>query len=153
MATVDVKYLTQPHDGTPGTPWDDFEERILGVASGKTDDRGWSIADTLNGVDEGSAGGPAMPGGAVGAKAQAARRRRLKDAYALLYTHELDADHRSHLAQNHFQDGPAAWAYLTAAMRTPVSRMQLRELDRKWDALDACWASSTDRRPSRLELV
>ena len=39
MATVEVKYLTQPHDGTPGTPWDDFEERILGVASGKTDER------------------------------------------------------------------------------------------------------------------
>ena len=47
MATVEVKYLTQPHDGTPGTPWDDFEERIVSVASGKTDDRGWSLADTL----------------------------------------------------------------------------------------------------------
>ena len=45
MATVDVKYLTVPHDGTPGTPWDDFEERILGVAAGKTDDRGWSLAE------------------------------------------------------------------------------------------------------------
>ena len=51
------KYLTQPHDRTSGTPWDDFEERILSVAAGKTDDRGWSLADTFNGVDEGAAGG------------------------------------------------------------------------------------------------
>ena len=21
MTTVEIKYLTQPHDGTPGTPW------------------------------------------------------------------------------------------------------------------------------------
>ena len=87
MATIDIKYLTQPHDGTPGTPWDGFEERILSVAAGKTDDRGWSLADVFNGVDEGAAGGPPVPGGAAGAKAAAARRRRLKDAYSLLYTH------------------------------------------------------------------
>ena len=47
MATIDIKYLTQPHDGTPGTSWDDFEERILSVAAGNTDDRGWSLADTF----------------------------------------------------------------------------------------------------------
>ena len=44
MTTIEIKYLTQPHDGTPGTPWDDFEERILFVAAGKTDDRGWSLS-------------------------------------------------------------------------------------------------------------
>ncbi len=53
MATVDVKYDTTPHDGTPGPPWDDFEERILGVAAGRTDDRGWSLADCANQTDEG----------------------------------------------------------------------------------------------------
>ena len=89
MATVDVKYLTQPHDGTPGTPWDDFEERILGVASGKTDDRGWSIADTLNGVDEGSAGGPPIPGGAVGVKAHAQRLDMLAPERLSLLGYEL----------------------------------------------------------------
>ena len=55
MATVDVKYDTTPHDGTPGPPWDDFEERILGVAAGRTDDRGWSLADCANQTDEGGA--------------------------------------------------------------------------------------------------
>ena len=71
MATVDVKYDTTPHDGTPGPPWDDFEERILGVAAGRTDDRGWSLADCANQTDEGGVGGPPMPAaGAALAKAQ-----------------------------------------------------------------------------------
>ena len=59
MATVDVKYDTTPHDGTPGPPWDDFEERILGVAAGRTDDRGYSLADCANQTDEGGVGGNA----------------------------------------------------------------------------------------------
>ena len=58
MSTVDIKYLTDPHDGTPGQPWEDFEERLLDVAAGMMDkDRGWSLADSthcLNRVDEGS---------------------------------------------------------------------------------------------------
>ena len=63
MATVDVKYDTTPHDGTPGPPWDDFEERILGVAAGRTDERGYSLADCANQTDEGGVGGPPLPVG------------------------------------------------------------------------------------------
>ena len=118
MATVDVKYDTTPHDGTPGPPWDDFEERILGVAAGRTDERGWSLADCANQTDEGGVGGPPMPAaGAAAAKAQTARRKRLKELYALLYKHELDTDHRTHVYQNHFQDGDGAFQYLIATMR------------------------------------
>ena len=73
------------------------------MASGKTDERGWSLADCLNRVDEGGAAGPAMPGGAAGGKAAACRRKRLKESYSLVTIHELDVDHRSHMAQNHFQ--------------------------------------------------
>ena len=137
MATVDVKYDTTPHDGTPGPPWDDFEERILGVAAGRTDDRGWSLADCANQTDEGGVGGPPMPAaGAAAAKAQTARRKRLKELYALLYKHELDADHRTHIYQNHFQDGDGAFQYLITVMRTPIDRLQLRELDDKWAKVD-----------------
>ena len=105
------------------------------MAAGKTDDRGWSLADTFNGVDEGAAGGPPVPGGAAGAKANQYRRRRLKDSYSLLYTHQLDADIRSELTQNHFQNGETAWAYLigAAGLRTPATRMQLRA---NYNALD-----------------
>ena len=58
MSTVEIKFDCQPHDGTPGQPWEDFEERLLDVAAGMMDkDRGWSLADSthcLNRVDEGS---------------------------------------------------------------------------------------------------
>jgi hypothetical protein len=136
MSTVEIKYLLTPHDGTPGKPWDDFEENLLNVAAGKTDDRGWSLADCLTLVDEGSAGGPAMPGGAAANKALIARRRRLKDSYSLLIVHELDADHKRHMKQNHFQDGPAAFAYMQAACRQAVNRLELRAMDHDWDDLD-----------------
>jgi hypothetical protein len=136
MSTVEIKFLCTPHDGTPGEPWEKFEDELLDVAAGKTDDRGWSLADTFNAVDEGSAGGPAMPGGAGGNKAIAARRKRLKDSYSLLVTHELDKDFKLHLKQNFFQDGPAAFAYMMGECRQAVDRIQLRQLDAKWIALD-----------------
>ena len=40
MTTIDIKYKTQPHDGTPGKPWEDFEERLMDVAAGVNDERG-----------------------------------------------------------------------------------------------------------------
>ena len=52
MSTVEIKYLCTPHDGTPGEPWEKFEDELLDVAAGKTDDRGWSLADCFNQVDE-----------------------------------------------------------------------------------------------------
>ena len=41
-----------------------------------------------------------MPGGAAAAKALAARRRRLKDSYSLLYQHELEKRQAEIDAQN-----------------------------------------------------
>ena len=109
--TVEIKFDCEPHDGTPGLIWEQFEDRLLDVAAGKTDDRGYSLADCFNNTDEGSPGGPAIAGGGVAAqRATALRRRRLKDSYSLLVRHELDADHREYMKANHFQDGPAAFA-------------------------------------------
>ena len=137
MATIDIKYLTQPHDGQPGTPWDDFEERILNVLAGKSCENGWSLADCVRQIDEGSAGGPAMPGAAAAlAKAQSCQHKRFKDSYAIITQHELDTDHRSHMSQNHFQDGPGAWAYLISVMRTVPTRLEERAQDKRWDDMD-----------------
>ena len=136
MSTVEVKYDIAPHDGTPGKPWEDFEDKLLDFAASKTDDRGYSLADCFQLLDEGSAGGPAIPGGAAAAKAQIARRRRLKESYGLLVRHELDEEHRAEMKANHFQDGPAAFAYMMGQCRLPVDRLQLRKLDKDWDELD-----------------
>ena len=50
------------YDDTPGKSWDDFDARLKNYAAGKTDDRGWSLADHYSKVDEGSINGPAVCG-------------------------------------------------------------------------------------------
>ena len=68
MTTIEIKYDFEPWDGTPGDAYDKFETRLLN-ASTKSDDRGWSLADTFQGNDEGGPAGPPIPGGAAGNKA------------------------------------------------------------------------------------
>ena len=56
MATsADVNYDITPHDGQSGKSFVEFEERLMNFASGKVDDRGWSLADHLLDQDEGGA--------------------------------------------------------------------------------------------------
>ena len=136
--SVDVKYDFTPHDGTPGKPYDDFEDRLLNYSASEVDDRGWSHADHYQGVDEGGALGPAMPapGTADGRKAINARRKREKSSYGLLTKHITDLEHVKEMKSNHFQNGRSAFAYYRGACSTPVDRMQIRELDGEWDGLD-----------------
>ena len=112
MASNTVKYDFEPAQPTPGDDYDKFEERLLNSAAGQSDDRGWSLADHMMGIDEGGPAGPAMPAGAAAnAKAVAARRKRQRSSYGLLVRHlagGTTADHITHLKQNHFQDGMAA---------------------------------------------
>ena len=35
MATVEIKYLCTPHVGTPGKPWETFEDKLLDVAAAR----------------------------------------------------------------------------------------------------------------------
>ena len=86
--------------GRPGTT---LKNAFWDVAAGKVDDRGWSLADNLNGVDEGGAVGPALPVGAGAAKAATALRRRQKESYGLVSKHELDSDFSNHI---HMHDAP-----------------------------------------------
>ena len=65
--STDVKYDTAPHDGTPGQPWEEFKLRLRNVAT-RSDERGYSLVDNLDGIDEGgpAVGAPAMPMAATG---------------------------------------------------------------------------------------
>jgi hypothetical protein len=126
------------YDGTPGKQWDDFDARLKNYAAGRTDDRGYSVADHLLKVDEGSPGVP-MPVGAPTElrKAQAARRRRQKESYAILTKHIARCtDHLKYIHENHFQDGQAAYDYLEAASQAPLNAIRTRELRRLWDDMD-----------------
>ena len=133
-STVDVKYKCHPHDGTPGEAWEEFEERFLNIAT-TTDETGY--ADCLMGVDQGSPGGPLFAGTPQQiAKQQTAKRIRDKESYGLLAKHELDKDHLRHMRANHWQDGPAAWAYLQGECAIAMDNLRLRELERQWMDLD-----------------
>ena len=94
-ASTNVKYDFDPALPSPGEDYDKFEERLLNAGAAQTDDRGYSLADHFLGIDEGSVGGPALPIGAAGAKAQIKSRQRQKNAYGMLTKHVLDADHHS----------------------------------------------------------
>ena len=125
--TTDIKYDFLPFDGTPGQPYDDFEERLLNSAAGRVDERGWSLADPLSGIDEGSAGGPVIAGSAAEQrKAQAALRKRSKESYGIIVKHLTDASHLSHIHNNHFQIGLDSIRYLQTSCRQPVDRLRIR---------------------------
>ena len=109
MATLDInKYLCNPTDGTPGPPFDAFEVDAMNAAS-KGDKRGYSVADTWLGIDEGGTDptAPALPPGAtaMAVEAQNCRRSRQKNAYQFLVTHCLDKDHTAHMKREFFGDG------------------------------------------------
>ena len=52
----------------------------------------------------------------------------------------LDADHLTEMKVNYFQDGIAAYTYMVHAYAlrycTPMTALQLRDLNKQWDALD-----------------
>ena len=55
----EVRYDFTPWDGTPGPVYDIFDTALMNCAS-RSDDRGWSFADHLMGIDEGGPAGPAI---------------------------------------------------------------------------------------------
>ena len=138
MSRRDERLDFDDYDDTPGKSWDDFDGRLKNYAAGRTDDRGWSIADHLMKVDEGSPGVPMPIGNATEMrKANAARRRRQKDSYAILTKHISRChEHLKYIRTNHFQDGQAAYDYMVAACAAPLNAIKTRELRRQWDDMD-----------------
>ena len=118
--TTDIHYDFEPANPDPGDDYDKWRERCLNAFT-KSDERGWSLADHMLGLDEGGPAGPAIAaagGAAAQLKAQHALRKRQKDSYALLTKHVLDAGHVSEMSNGHFQNGRTAWLYLEAACQT-----------------------------------
>ena len=118
--------------------WDGYLEEKMSYFAGVVDDRGSSLADCLLGIDEGgpNAGAPPLPAGAAAqAKAIAARRKRLKVLYQKEYKHITDPSVKTHLYNNHFNDGPACHVYIMAISQKPIGRLELRILDKKFDGV------------------
>eukprot|EP00327_Prymnesium_parvum_P004524 CAMPEP_0182850070 /NCGR_PEP_ID=MMETSP0006_2-20121128/29891_1 /TAXON_ID=97485 /ORGANISM="Prymnesium parvum, Strain Texoma1" /LENGTH=118 /DNA_ID=CAMNT_0024980637 /DNA_START=394 /DNA_END=748 /DNA_ORIENTATION=+ len=65
------------------------------------------------------------------------RDGRAKSAYALIYKHVSDGDLRTILFTNHFQDGHGAIQYLDTVYDTPLTRSELREMDKLWTDINS----------------
>ena len=134
MARAEPRLDFSPYDCTPGDGWETFDQNLQNHCSGEVDDRGWSLADYLLSVCEGSANGPALPlnnaaNAADRRKAQASLRRRAKESYSIIQKHISDSDWQLELKNNHFQNGRAAYLALSAACATPVDALKLRQLN------------------------
>ena len=134
---IDRESFGKFFNGTPGKEWDDYAARLKNAAAGEVDDRGYSLADEYDGVAEGGPAGPAMPAGAADLrKAEAAERRRQKEAYSLLtMTMELKTQ-VDYLRQNHFQQGRAAYLYMQGAMASEINRTEIRTMNKTWDDIN-----------------
>mmetsp|Transcript_24176 Transcript_24176/g.60064 ORF Transcript_24176/g.60064 Transcript_24176/m.60064 type:complete len:178 (-) Transcript_24176:71-604(-) len=135
--------LFSPFDATPGEKYRQWRQHLFSHAATKTDESGSSLADALSDADMGLMGGGRgaavgahpLPGGAQRDKMERLRRARAKASYALIYKHISDGDLRTILFSQHFQDGHGALQYLDAAYDTPITRSELREMDKLWTEL------------------
>jgi len=80
-------------------------------------------------------GAPPLPVGTANVKMARLRDTRMKSTYGLIYKHISDGDLRTILYTNCFQDGRAALLFLDAAYDTPITRSELREMDKLWTEL------------------
>ena len=129
-------YTITPFSGTPGQDWEDFEDELYNALALKTDERGSSLADTLEGNDEGGAHGAQFPAGADGQKALRLRNKRLKDLYAFIAHHQEDKEVRSYLRLAHFQDPLPAMQYLRDTYRKNIDTITLRQMTKDFDDFD-----------------
>jgi len=129
--------LFSPFDATPGEKYRQWRQHLFSHAATKTDESGSSLADALTDSDMGgaTAAAPPLPGGAQRDKMERLRRARAKAGYALIYKHISDGDLRTILYNQHFQNGHGALQYLDAAYDTPITRSELREMDKLWTEL------------------
>ena len=140
-ASANQRYDFTPFDCTPGPKYRIWRRDLFNAAA-TPDDSGSTIAEHFDDIDMGGAGAgaPAMPGGGGAAalaqdlaKMQRLRLGRSKRAYQLIVKHITDEDVKAVLANDHFQDGQAALAYMDLNYDRPLERSELRELNRTWD--------------------
>jgi len=133
-SSSEIRYEFTPWDGTPGKPFDDYETSLLNAGS-RSDDRGWTLSDHLLGQDEGSPGGPPIPGGAAGVKATAAFRKRQKESYKIVTLHIVNRDIVDTMRRDHFQNGLNAFTAARTLGNVAVDMLRLRELTKDFDGI------------------
>ena len=110
-ATTDIKLAFEQYDMTPGNPGRRFRRNLL-IHGTKSDEAGFSVADTLARSDEGAVdaagnpapGAPTIPAAANTAndKRRALRVTRVKNSFSFLVAHISDEPTKTLLAEPTF---------------------------------------------------
>ena len=145
--TVDIKLAFQQYDCVPGPACREFRRNLLQLGA-RTDDRGYSLADTFLRQDEGAAApGTDIPGiphalnagaahlptaGVQAQKARVSRTKRLKDSAAFLVAHISDTTVKQLLAEPEYaQNGPEMYDRIMADCLIALTGSELHELRAK----------------------
>ena len=140
--TTDIKLSFEQYDMTPGNPGRRFRRNLL-IHGTKSDEAGFSVADTLARSDEGAVdaagnpapGAPTIPAAANTAndKRRALRVTRVKNSFSFLVAHISDEPTKTLLADPpFFQNGPTAFDYVMGEVLIPVDQGQLNEMTLTW---------------------
>ena len=140
--TTDIKLAFEQYDMTPGNPGRRFRRNLL-IHGTKSDEAGFSVADTLARSDEGAVdaagnpapGAPTIPAAANTAndKRRALRVTRVKNSFSFLVAHISDEPTKTLLADPpFFQNGPTAFDYVMGEVLIPVDQGQLNEMTLTW---------------------
>ena len=140
--TTDIKLSFEQYDMTPGNPGRRFRRNLL-IHGTKSDEAGFSVADTLARSDEGAVdaagnpapGAPTIPAAANTAndKRRALRVTRVKNSFSFLVAHISDEPTKTLLADPpFFQNGPTAYDYVMGEVLIPVDQGQLNEMTLTW---------------------
>ena len=143
--TTDIKLSFEQYDMTPGNPGRRFRRNLL-IHGTKSDEAGFSVADTLLRQDEGATdaagnpapGAPAIPGAvnAANDKKRLLRVSRVKSSFNFVVAHISDEPTKTAstlLADPpFFQVGPAAYDYVMGEVLIPVDQAQLNEMTLLW---------------------
>ena len=160
---VDIKLLFDPTDMTPGAPGLRFRRDLL-LNSGKTDSRGYSIADSFLLQDEGAvgaggapiAGMPVIPGGAAGNTARTAQRARQKEGFTLLTAHISDDNTRTILGNPlhpAFGRGDLAYQWVMSRIITAVTQSDSEDMVVDWHLTEIVSDIGIDENTVRTALV
>ena len=140
--TTDIKPSFEQYDMTPGNPGRRFRRNFL-IHGTKSDEAGFSIADTLLREDEGgtdAAGNPAPGAPTIPAavsvandKRRALRTSRIKGSFNFIVAHISDEPTKTLLADPpFFQVGPTTYDYVMGEVLIPVDQGQLNEMTLLW---------------------
>ena len=153
---MDIKVSFEVYDMTPGQKGREFL-RNLYVHGGKTDSRGFSMADCMLRQDEGAVIGPAFAAGAAAAPnaiampanaaqlldAQQKRRARIKYTFEFITRHICD-EHTLTLAGDPtdrlFQDAPEFHDYIVSQVIVMPTTSEIQDMNIDWWGSRRWWA-------------